>query len=60
MGRILKSTEMDKDFGLCDEATKQKIMADGTNLFGDDLKKLSTKKITEKKIVSESNSFSNL
>ena len=27
--RILKSTEMDEDYGLCDEATKQKIMADG-------------------------------
>ena len=39
LGRILKSTEMDKDYGLCDEATKQKIMADGTNLFGDDFKK---------------------
>ena len=60
LGRILKSTEMDKDYGLCDEATKQKIMADGTNHFGDDLKKLVTEKITEKKIVIDFKSFSNL
>ena len=59
LNRILKNTEMDKDCGQCDEATKQTIMADGTNLFGDDLKKLVTEKITENKIVSEFSSCSN-
>ena len=60
LGRILKSTEMDEDCGLCDEATKQKITADETNCFGDDLKKLAMENITEKKIVSEFISFCNL
>ena len=60
VSRMLKNQGLTEEYSLVDEPSKQKLMADGAELFGDALNKMLTEKMTDSKISRQLSSFTNL
>lgn len=59
IGRVLNNQGLSADFHMCPNASKQKLMSDAANLFGEDLCKKLNQTIMEAKIQKQLTSFDN-